>query len=103
MASLFEQAKRALELRNQVKKIQRELEAMNFEYENAGLKIVVTGDLAVKSVKIVDPSILADAKTDKIERTLAENLNKALHLAKDGAQSRMKEATKGLNLDGLMG
>ena len=103
MASFLEQAKRALELRNQVKKIQRDLEAMTFDYENAGIKITVTGDLAVKSVKIVDPAILADPKPEKIERTLAENLNKALHLAKDGAQERMKAATKGMDLGGLMG
>lgn len=103
MANFFEQAKRALELRNQVKKIQRELESMTFDYENAGLKISVGGDMSVKSVKIVDPSILSDGKVEKLERTLAENLNKALHLAKDGAQNKMKEASKGMDLGGLLG
>ena len=103
MANFFEQAKRALELRNQVKKIQRELETMTFDYENAGIKISVGGDMSVKSVKIVDPAVLAEGKIDKIERTLADNLNKALHLAKDGAQAKMKEASKGMDLGGLLG
>jgi DNA-binding protein YbaB len=103
MAGFFEQAKRAMEMRNRMKKIQRELESKTFEYENAGLKISVSGDLSVKSVRIVDQEILTPGKLEKLERTLAENLNKALHLAKDGAQDMMKEATKGIDLSGLMG
>ena len=102
MANFFEQAKRAIEMRNQLKKIQRELELKTFDYENAGLRITVSGDMSVKSVKIVDPAILNAGKPDKLERTLAENLNKALHLAKDGAQNLMKEATKGVDMGGLL-
>ena len=89
-------------MRNQLKKIQRDLEQRTFDYENAGVRISVSGDLSVKSVKILDEELLSSGKTDKIERTLAENLNKALHLAKDGAQEAMKEATKGMDMSGLM-
>jgi len=103
MPGFFEQAKKAMELRNKMKKVQRELENATQEYSNAGVKVVVTGDIAIKSVEILDDTLLDPAKKDKLVRTLVENANKAIHLAKDDAQARMKELTQGMGLGGMLG
>ena len=102
MPGFFEQAKKALEMRNQMKKLQREIEAMTKEYENGGIKVVVTGDMVVKSIEVADKSLLDPAKEEKLVRTFTENVNKALTLAKTEAQQRMQAVTKELGLGGMM-
>ncbi len=102
MPGFFEQAKQALQMRNQMKRLQREIEEMTKEYENGGVKVVVTGDMVVKSLEIADKSLLDPAKEEKLVRTFTENVNKALTLAKNEAQERMKAVTKELGLGGMM-
>ena len=101
MPGFFEQAKKAMEMRNQMKRLQREIEEMTKEYSNGGVKVVVTGDMVVKSIEIADKSLLDPAKEEKLLRTFSENVNKALTLAKNEAQERMKAVTKELGLGGL--
>ena len=101
MPGFFEQAKQALQMRNQMKRLQREIEEMTKEYENGGVKVVVTGDMVVKSLEIADKSLLDPAKEEKLVRTFTENVNKALTLAKTEAQQRMQAVTKELGLGGL--
>ena len=101
MPGFFEQARKAMEMRNQMKRLQREIEEMTKEYENGGVRVVVTGDMVVKSIEIADKSLLDPAKEEKLLRTFAENVNKALTLAKNEAQERMKAVTKELGLGGL--
>ena len=101
MPGFFEQAKKAMEMRNQMKRLQREIEEMTKEYENGGVKVVVSGDMVVKSIEIADKSLLDPAKEEKLLRTFSENVNKALTLAKNEAQERMKAVTKELGLGGL--
>ena len=103
MAGFFEQAKQALARRSKMKKIQRDLELATKEYENAGVKVVVHCDMTVASVAITDPAVLDPARVDRLQRTIVENTNKALHLAKDEAQERMKAATKDMGLGGMLG
>ena len=102
MPGFFEQAKKAMEMRNQMKRLQREIEEMTKEYSNGGVKVVVTGDMVVKSIEIADKSLLDPAKEEKLLRTFSENVNKALTLAKTEAQQRMQAVTKELGLGGMM-
>ena len=101
MPGFFEQARKAMEMRNQMKRLQREIEEMTKEYENGGVRVVVTGDMVVKSIEIADKSLLDPAKEEKLLRTFSENVNKALTLAKTEAQQRMQAVTKELGLGGL--
>ena len=103
MPGFFEQAKKAMEMRNQMKRLQREIEEMTKEYENGGVRVVVTGDMVVKSIEIADKSLLDPAKEEKLLRTFSENVNKALTLAKNEAQQRMQALTKDLGLGRMMG
>ena len=101
MPGFFEQAKQAMQMRNQMKRLQREIEEMTKEYSNGGVRVVVTGDMVVKTIEIADKGLLDPAKEEKLLRTFTENVNKALTLAKNEAQERMKAVTKELGLGGL--
>lgn len=100
--NIFQQAKQAIEMRNKVKKIQKDLESQTCDYENAGVKVTVRGDLSVSAIKI-DPEVVDITRLDKLERTIMENTNKALKKTKDQAAEQMKKMSKEIGLDGLMG
>ena len=102
MPGFFEQAKQAMQMRNQMKRLQREIEEMTKEYSNGGVRVVVSGDMVVKAIEIADKELLSPAKEEKLVRTFTENVNKALTLAKNEAQERMKAVTKELGLGGMM-
>ena len=103
MPNFFEQAKKALEMRNKMKALQKELDETTREYANGGVKVVARGDISVASVEILDDDLLAPAKKDKLQRLLLENANKALKLVKDVAEQRGKEAMKELGMGGMLG
>ena len=103
MANFFEQAKKALEMRNKMKKLQKELEETVREYENGGVKVAARGDISIAAITVADESLLAPAKKDKLERLLLDNANKALKLVKDVAEARGKEAMRELGVGGMLG
>ena len=103
MPNFFEQAKKALEMRNKMKALQKELDETTREYANGGVKVVARGDISIASVEVLDDSLLAPAKKDKLQRLLLENANKALKLVKDVAEQRGKEAMKELGMAGMLG
>ena len=103
MPNFFEQARKALEMRNKMKRLQKELEETTREYANGGVKVVARGDVTIDSVEIVDESLLAPARKDKLQRLLLDNANKALKLVKDVAEQRGKEAMKELGVGGMLG
>ena len=103
MPNFFEQARKALEMRNKMKALQKELDETTREYANGGVKVVARGDISVASVEILDDDLLAPARKDKLQRLLLENANKALKLVKDVAEQRGKEAMKELGMAGMLG
>ena len=100
--NFFQQAKQAMELRSQMKKIQKQLESQTADYENAGIKVTARGDMTITSIKI-SPEVVDITRMDKLERTILENCNKALKKAKDQASAQMAQMTKEMGLDGLLG
>ena len=103
MPNFFEQAKKALDMRNKMKKLQKELEETVMDYENGGVKVSARGDISIASVAIADDSLLDPSKKDKLTRLLLDNANKALKLVKDVAEQRGKEAMKELGVGGMLG
>ncbi len=81
MSNMFQQAKQLMEMRSQMKKVQKELESVTEEYENSGVKVTARGDMTVVSVKI-NPEVIDITRIEKLERTISENTNKALSLVK---------------------
>lgn len=100
MANMFQMAKQAMEMRSQMKKLQKQLAAMRYEYENAGVKVAVNGELQILSLELTE-----EAYTDRVrlQRSLMENINKAIRLAKDGSAKEMASMTEGMGLGGLLG
>lgn len=103
MPNFFEQAKKALDMRNKMKALQKELLETTADYANGGVKVVARADISIDAVEILDESLLAPAKKDKLQRLLLDNTNKALKLVKDIAERRGKEAMKELGLGGALG
>ena len=101
MANFFEQIRKIKEMRNSTKEVQRMLEGLTADYENAGVKVVVSGDFRLKSIEFTDPSIIDPAPPEKLVRTLTENINKAIKTVKSRADGMTQEAMKKMNLSEL--
>ena len=101
MSNIFSAAKQAMEMRSQMKKLQKTLEAEKSEYANGGVKVVTHGGIGIISITI-DPEIVDITDLARLERTLTENANKALGISKDKAAKFMHEKTKELGLDKLL-
>ena len=65
--NFFQQAKQAMELRSQMKKIQKQLESQTTDYENAGVKVTARGDMTIAAIKI-SPEVVDITRLDKLER-----------------------------------
>lgn len=108
MANIFEQAKQAIQMRREQKRIQSEIEKIVVEYANGGIHAVMKGDFTLTSLKF-DDSVLEELKQGKTERfaTMMQNVfNGLLKKAKDTTQQRMMQMIKegGMgNLGGLFG
>ncbi len=100
--NVFQMAKQAMEMRSQMKRMQKDLEAQTAEFENAGVKVVVRGDMTLAALSI-SPDAIDITRLDRLERTVIENANKALRRVKEQAAKQMSQMTKGMGLDGLMG
>ncbi len=98
----FQQAKQAMEMRSKIKKAQKELESQTFDYENAGVVVTARGDMTISAIKI-SPDVVDASRLDRLERTVTENVNKALKKSKDHATAQMAKMTKEMGLDGLLG
>ena len=101
MENPFKMAKEAIDLRAKMKKIQKTLEEKHFDYSNAGVTITATGAIDVIGVKI-DPSVVDATKVEKLERTILENTEKALKIAKAAAEADMKAAYKDLGIGKML-
>ena len=77
--------------------------ATGVRVSGGGVKVVARGDISIASVEVLDDSLLAPARKDKLQRLLLENANKALKLVKDVAEQRGKEAMKELGVGGMLG
>jgi DNA-binding protein YbaB len=58
-------------------------------------------DMSIASLTI-DPEIVDITRMDKLNRTVLDNVNKALKLSKDKSAEHMKTMSKEMGLDKLM-
>lgn len=93
---------RAKEIQSEMKRFKEEMPNLEFSATgmNGGIKVVVSGDFAVKQIEI-DP---AAANASDLAVEIQRAVNTALFSAKQNIQQRMSEITGGLGLDlpGLM-
>ena len=101
MANFFEQLHQLKQARDSAKAMQRQLASTKVEYENAGVRVETNGDLSEVSVKFLDPTALDPARVDKLERTVSENVAKAMCKAKAVQEELGKAALKQMGVGGL--
>ena len=84
---MFDKAKMAM----QVFKMKREIESQSYEFENGGIKIVVSGFMAMS-----EPSVKILSINGVENKILVETINKGLKKATEASMKKMQELGKGL-------
>ncbi len=93
-------AKKAKEMKSQMKKIQDELKHLVIDLDEAGVKVQMTGEMDLVSIEISD-ELLVPAKKDQLQKSLIKVINKASQQSKTMASSKLSSVSKGLNIPGL--
>ena len=105
MANLFEQAKQALQMRKEVKRIQNEIESLVVTYANGGIEATMKGDFTLTNLTFT-PEALEEVKAGKTERfatMLKGVMNGGIKQAKTASQQRMQQVAKEGGFPGLFG
>ena len=86
---------------NKYRKIAMELSKMIYEAENKAktIKVVVKGDMNVKSIEI-DPEYITEIRYELLQKNIRDVVNMALNKAKVATQKQTKKLSEemGLNL-----
>jgi DNA-binding YbaB/EbfC family protein len=82
------------------KNIQKELSQATFEEESGGVRVVVSGDMELRELKL-DPKILENKDIKRIEWLISDAVDKAFAKAKKEAANRLKKITGGFSIPGL--
>ena len=98
----FDQVMQARELKSKMEKIQKEMDKTLVEGEagKGAVKITMTGQMKVKSVKI-DPSIIDPMNEKKLEELVQKAITDAIEKSQKEAAKQLKELTGGLKIPGL--
>ena len=108
MANIFEQAKQAMAMRREAKRIQAEIEKITYTYANGGITCTAKGDFTITSLKFA-PDAFAEViagKPERFETMLSSVINGALKGVRKQTQEAMQKLMKangGGALGGLLG
>ena len=99
IASMMQQAQ---QMQANMQRMQEELAQTEFEYEGNGVKVIVTGDLAIVSINI-EEDLIKSAVDDKemLEDCIQVAITGAMKKAKDEVAAQTASLTGGLNIPGL--
>ena len=102
---IFDQMKQAMQMRNEAKRLQAEIEKITADYENGGIKVTARGDLSITSIKISDETYAEVAKGDKarFETMLFNVVNGAIKNVKRATQEHMAKMMQDGGMGGLFG
>ncbi len=87
-------------MQDDFKNVQKELSQAIFEEESGGVRVVVSGDMELRELKL-DPKILENKDIKRIEWLISDAVDKAFTKAKNEAASRLKKITGGFSIPGL--
>jgi len=103
---IFDQMKQAMQMRNEAKRIQAEIEKIAYDYSNGGITVTARGDFTITSIKI-SPETWKEAssgKTERFETMLFNVVNGALKGVKKTTQEQMaKMMQQSGGMGGLFG
>lgn len=105
MANIFEQAKQALKMRSEMKRVQQEIERIVVDYANGGIHATMKGDFTLTSLKFDDDALeeLKAGKTDRFTTMMQNVFNGVLKKAKDAVQQRTQQMMKEGGMGSLFG
>lgn len=105
MANLFEQAKQAMQMRKEAKRIQAEIERIVVTYANGGIEASMKGDFTLTNLTITPEALeeLKAGKTDRFTTMLQNVFNGAIKKAKEATQEHMQKVMKDSGLGGMFG
>jgi len=96
--SLFSQLKQVTDLKDQAKKLQKELELEVVDAEKSGVKITINGNQEIKKVEIIDQNLLANK--EKLENAIKDATNESIKKVQMVMAKKM-QSMGGLNIPGL--
>lgn len=99
MQALMRQAN---QMQTRMKKLQEELAAREFEGTSGGgaVKVIVMGDLKVKSVDI-QADVISSGDKDMLQDLVATAVNEAVRVAKTTSDQEMAKITGGFSVPGM--
>lgn len=104
MKDMMNMASKAKEIQDNLKKAQDEIQKMTENVNDGanGISVTVTGELFVANITIAPDSKLLSNPV-ALSQAVNDTINQAIMSIKMRIQARMKEATGGLDIPGLMG
>jgi DNA-binding YbaB/EbfC family protein len=102
---IFDQVKQAMQMRNEAKRIQAEIEKISFDYANGGITVTARGDFTISSIKISPETWeeVSKGKTERFETMLFNVVNGALKGVKRTTQEQMAKMMQAGGMGGLFG
>jgi hypothetical protein len=82
------------------KEVQKELSQITVEEDSGGVKVVVSGDMELRELKL-DPKIFENNDAKRIEWLISDAVDKAFTKAKKEAANKLKKVTGGISIPGL--
>lgn len=96
----FSQVKKAMELKSQLSKIQKELDKIVVEAEKGPVKVTANGQQKILSITI-EPEALKPEKARQLEDNLIKAINDAGEKAKKAASKEMSGMMGGMGFPGM--
>lgn len=96
----FSKVKQAMELKQQLDKIQKELAKIIVEAERGPVRVTANGQQKLISITI-NPEAVIPAKTKQLEDNILKTINDALEKAKKESSKQMAGMMGGMGLPGL--
>ncbi|KTB48803.1 YbaB/EbfC family nucleoid-associated protein [Dehalogenimonas alkenigignens] len=96
----FSKVKQAMELKQQLDKIQKELAKIIVEAERGPVKVTANGQQKLISITI-NPEAVIPAKTKQLEDNILKTINDAMEKAKKESSKQMAGMMGGMGLPGL--
>ena len=95
--------KQAQKMQAKMAEMQEKLKDEELEASAGGgtVKVIITGDLQIKSITI-DPSAVDPDDVELLQDMTTAAVNEAIRSAQELQQRRMAEITGGMNIPGLM-
>lgn len=91
---------KARKMTEDLKTIQKELSESSFEEDSGGVRVVVSGDMELRELRI-DPKLLEAHDVKRLEFLISDSVDKAYSKAKKEAMGKFRKLTGGLPIPGL--